>query len=508
MNQYDESDDLGEVGAPHGDVLAETFGALAGSATPPGAPSAPERNLPVLRRRVRRRRVVKSTGAAVGVAACMVAVVGGLSWAMPDLNREPLPAETVSTPSPSPTAASSTLPSTPPSASPSASATSSAAAIPYTTGWRPQAWRISPGVEDVMCGASIDDLVTGSGVLHLQRTGELRPDPERGGWSLPVRITVEPGTDIPWDVAYPALVWIQDGVVVDLGGDWSEYQGEVASALAEDEVWTGEARAGNASQCRPETIVPDDDNPIEQYENERPGGTFEVRAVSVYDFDNDGSFGLLVSDPVEVTVDSGVGAPFPEGGSGWTDPEVLPFDERWVAGFGISGSDVVCLAHESSFVDADPEYTLEITGAVTGPADGWSAQVRLVPSAGAATVAWGEPALLLIRPDGRLAGYGRLSQEDWSEPRIWPQLAAATAEGVAVADSSMPCRGWTTADHSEPQYNPVPAGLYTVLAVTEIDPASRSHEVDGDGKDIEARRLVFSDPVSVRVNADGSITER
>ncbi|MCF4119582.1 hypothetical protein L1785_01140 [Antribacter sp. KLBMP9083] len=505
MNQYDESDDLGEVGAPHGDILAETFGALVGSATPPDAPSAPERNLPVLRRRVRRRRVVKSTGTAVGVAACLVAVAGGLSWALPDLDREPLPAETVSTPSPSPTSA----PSTPTSASPSTSTSRSVASIPYRAGWRPEAWRITPGVENVACGASVDDLVSGSSVLHLERTGDLRPDTERGGWSLPVRIAVDPGTDIPWEVAYPTLVWIQDGVVVDVGGDWNEYEGEVASALAEDEVWTGEARAGNASQCRPETIV-DDDVPTERYGNERPGGTFEVRAVSVYDFDNDGSYGLLVSDPVEVTLESGSGAPFPEGGSGWTDPEVPPLEERWVAGYGISGSDVVCLAHQSSFVEADPDYTLEITGTVTGSSDEWSAPVRLVPSAGASTVPWGEPALLLIRPDGRLAGYGRLAEEDWSEPRIWPHLAAGTTEGLAVADSSMPCRGWTTVPEAfaEPPYDPVPAGSYTVRAVTEIDPESRSHEYDDSGKDIEARRLVFSDPVRVTVNEDGSITQR
>ncbi|GHH69276.1 RNA polymerase sigma factor [Promicromonospora soli] len=232
---------------------------------------------------VRRRRTAK-VGAVAGVSMVLAVVLAWGAFAVkPWIRSEPLPADDK---------------------------------VEYTPGYVPASWSTDDGV---YCGMPVEELeALDAGRFEVEITGGLAPRAHGipTFWEVPVTVT---GT-VPEDMAddergyfmtSPLIVWAHDGRVVDLGTGWREADAEISWALSEDGAWSGPATAGNSTTCREETLVAD--NPMgDEYDNERPGASYELRVVMSDGSASaaDGKADLLVSDPVTVELDSGV-APAP-----------------------------------------------------------------------------------------------------------------------------------------------------------------------------------------------------
>ncbi|WP_369370723.1 RNA polymerase sigma factor [Promicromonospora sp. Populi] len=236
---------------------------------------------------VRRRRAAK-VGAVAGVSMVLaIALVWGAFAVRPWIRSEPLPADD---------------------------------RIEYTPGYVPLGWPIDLGV---YCGMPVEDLeALDTGNFDIEISGDLVADSNglTSVWNLPVTISgeVPDGTFAgPVDyMAFPLIVWAYEGRIVDLPTWWAEAaNSEAPPALLEHGTWTGLASADNASSCRADTLVGPPNDPASHYDNERAGGQYELIAIvsdpSVTDNDHGDPYPFLVSDPVNVDLDSGV-APSPE----------------------------------------------------------------------------------------------------------------------------------------------------------------------------------------------------
>jgi RNA polymerase sigma factor (sigma-70 family) len=231
---------------------------------------------------VRRRRTAK-VGAVAGVSMVLaVALAWGAFAVKPWIRSEPLPADEK---------------------------------VEYTPGYVPASWSREAGV---YCGMPVEELVAlDPGTFDLEITGDLRPrlDGLAATWEIPVTVTGAVPDDMPdeermYFITSPLIVWAHEGRVVDLGVGWAEADTEVSRALSEDGAWSGPATALNSTACREDTLVADS---LGDYDNERQGGTYELRVV-ISDGSTaaraDGRDDLVVSEPITVKLDSGV-APEP-----------------------------------------------------------------------------------------------------------------------------------------------------------------------------------------------------
>lgn len=294
---------------------------LAAKMAASGAPEELVGGLGPMRSRVRLRRALKQGAIGAGTLAVAGILAVGVSQAVgwdrgepvvpggtPTVTTAPTPS---ATPSPTPTAS-------PEGATPSAGSTSIPTADPPTTvepwevtvqyedGYLPPWWAPSAGV---VCGMPVADLVSTATTLEMEVTGEMRPvDADADAWWLPVRITLAPGSDAPFVIGEPRLLWAQDGVLVDIGLGWREGNG-IPLELEDTGEWSGDAYGSGETACLPDRSDPDPILGGPSFRHDREDGRFLVYAVTTFDFDGDGDVGLLLSDPIEVTVADGVATP-------------------------------------------------------------------------------------------------------------------------------------------------------------------------------------------------------
>ena len=337
MSGHDDhgAEDLG-IGR---DVLRQTIDALVTGATPSDVPSAPEENLGLLRRRVRTWRVAKAGAMGLGTAAVVGALAFSAAQASTFTRSEPLPGrptiEATETgpvpseipttrPSPGPTASVSPSPSpsaTPdpmpsgaaavePSADPSASSVATNEPDPitatYVDGYVPQGWLDSFGIEglDAHCGMAVEDLLSApDGGFDLETTSSLSARQD-GGWRAGTRLTGDAAALSGY--LDPMLVWVQDGVVVDLpsntASNLSYYAPEEGAA---EGPWDLEALTQATNACAAEIEGSEEDFPP-VYTHLREGGMYDVYAVMPV-FGEDDDVWLPASEPVRVTLEDGSG---------------------------------------------------------------------------------------------------------------------------------------------------------------------------------------------------------
>jgi RNA polymerase sigma factor (sigma-70 family) len=249
----------------------------------PAMETALDERLDAVAGAVRRRRTAK-VGAVAGVSMVLAVVLAWGAFAVkPWIRSEPLPADDK---------------------------------VEYTPGYVPASWSDDAGV---YCGMPVEELeALDAGRFEVEITGGLAPRAHgiHTFWEVPVTVTGTVPDGMADDqrgyfMTSPLIVWAYGGRVVDLGTGWREADPEISWALSEDGAWSGPATAGNATTCREETLEADS-LLGEDYDNERPGASYELLVVMSDGSASaaDGKADLLVSDPVTVDLDSGV-APAP-----------------------------------------------------------------------------------------------------------------------------------------------------------------------------------------------------
>jgi hypothetical protein len=315
MNQHDDGrgQDHGWEDPAEADLLKQTLGAMAGGVDP-ASPTGPAAVMPVMSKRVRRRRTAKLGGLGGGALALTGALVlgaGQLAPAAPD-QSELLPGS----PSSSSTPASSPVKASTPD-------------FKLKDGYQP------PWLDwsDLTCGMPVADLETTTSGWSVAPAGDIYArttdlgDAPSTSWRMAAAI--EQGPEPSALSTSPVLVWSQDGKVVDLGPDvfaGPPGQPSPVPLISSDPAAYLEAHGGEASTCAPTKTGAD---PV--YEARLPEGDYDVRVVA---FPHDGShpdgsgeFATVVSEPVEVHIDA-AGAHSPTGTRGGEStiesPEPVP----------------------------------------------------------------------------------------------------------------------------------------------------------------------------------------
>lgn len=287
MNQHDDGagQDHGWVDPVETGLLKQTFGAMAGGVDP-ASPTGPAATMTAMSRRVRRRRTAKLGGlggGALALAGALVLGAGQLAPAAPD-QSELLPGSPSSTPTSSPVKAD-----TPD--------------FKVKDGYQP------PWLEwsDLTCGMPVADLkstasgwsVAPAGDIYA-RTTDLGDEPSTS-WRMAAAVEKGPGALS----SSLALVWSQDGRVVDLGPDvfGAPGQPDPVPLISSDPAAYLEAHGSAASSCAPTETGGDP-----AYEAGLPDGDYDVRVVA-FPHDGSGPDGLgeratVVSEPVAVHIDA------------------------------------------------------------------------------------------------------------------------------------------------------------------------------------------------------------
>ncbi|WP_036958963.1 hypothetical protein [Promicromonospora kroppenstedtii] len=311
MNQHDGRDqDHGWVDPAGTDFLAQTLGAMAGGVDP-ASPTGPAAVMPMMSKRVRRRRTAKVGGLGGGALALVGALVlgaGQLAPAAPD-QSELLPGTSSSTPTSSPVKAD-------------------APDFKVKDGYQP------PWLDwsDLTCGMPVADLETTAPGWSVAPAGDIYArttdlgDKPSTSWRMAAAIEEGPGPGALGSSL--ALVWSQDGKVVDFGPDVFADPGrpDPVPLISSDPAAYLEAHGAEASTCAPTRTGAD---PV--YEARLPEGDYDVRVVG---FPHDGSLpdgsgelATVVSEPVSVHIDA-AGAHSPVGTRGGEStiesPEPLP----------------------------------------------------------------------------------------------------------------------------------------------------------------------------------------
>lgn len=267
-----------------GEALGRELDALAGVGA---TASALDGTLDGVRSRVRRRRAAKHAG----LGATTLALVAGLAVGGAALIPEdPLVV------TPQPADPPSELPTESSAPELSAPVATPAAAI-VVDGFQPS-WLEGT---DLVCGMPIDDLGAGADGYDLEVTGELAREEADGDggpiWQAPTEIAVPADAASDLVLIGPTLIWVQSGLVVDVGTNMTESPQEAAAGAVH------EARAEDWTHT---TCAPDGSTDPVEFRTELPAGDYQVYAV--YDlFDPAGTSRLVLSDPLDVTIGSDAG---------------------------------------------------------------------------------------------------------------------------------------------------------------------------------------------------------
>lgn len=478
------------------DLLADTLRGMS-RAPRPGSPTGPEALLPTIHRRIRTRRAAKK--AALGTGSLMVATLVAVAVVSTPWDRpEPLPGVSpTAVPSPSVPSSTPTPSTTPtPSSSTAPSGNAMTDAI-FLDGLTPGYW--GGWSFDVTCGMPIDDLVAQSSTASIRMEVAGPAGLYDDAVELPVRITETAGLAGEYNSAFPQLVWVQDGRVVDVGFGWNEgagrwygpvdgrngdrdgnrdgnTDGPIIDTLGGGETVETVASAGFDTWCGDHVSV-GTDNPFYQPLTPRVGGTYEIRAVTWYRRSDIGPAELVLSDPVSVTVPDQVAvepAPFAPG----HDPEFLP----------LADAGIVCGSPVADLPASKPDLKLTITGdpflerpylrfpvELAGIEDGsgqWS-----VP-----TVVWLQDGVVVD------VGSGSSGEPNSAEPATLE--AGGRVETTATGSVVTTCAPTTYEDGFSNYRAYRPAGTYEVVAVMPL------HGAD-DGQ------FVVSEPVTVTIGEHG-----
>lgn len=268
MNQHDGRDqDHGWVDPEGTELLAQTFGAMAGGVDP-ASPTGPAAAMTAMTRRVRRRRGAKLGGLGGGALALAAVVALGATQLAPPDRSDALPAES----------------------SPS--------------------FRVRHGHEplwlekkvDLRCGMPVADLETTAPGWSVApagdiygRTTELEGRPSTS-WGMASTVQEGPEGELG---SSPALVWSQGGTVVDLGPNVFGPVGGGEPLIGSDPEGTVEALGSAATTCLPAGNGFDPD-----YKSPLPEGDYEVRVVAFPQIGQE-KWATVVSDPVAVRIDAG-----------------------------------------------------------------------------------------------------------------------------------------------------------------------------------------------------------
>ncbi|MCF4119578.1 hypothetical protein L1785_01120 [Antribacter sp. KLBMP9083] len=474
------------------DLLAETLRGMS-RAPRPGSPTGPEALLPMIHRRIRTRRAAKK--AALGTGSLMVATLVAVAvvstpWDRPD----PLPGVSpTAVPSPS---APSTTPTPSPTPTPSSSTAPSGNAMTdavFLDGLNPGEWGSN---FDVTCGMPIDDLVaqSSSAGIRMEVTGPAGQYDD--AVEVPVRITETAGRSGEYSSGYPLLVWVQDGRVVDLGFGWHEggawfygpdgdgrnglrdsdgdgnTDGPHITTLGAGEAVEVVASAGFETSCGDYTIV-GTGNAFEHALTPRVGGTYEVRAVTWFQRNDEPAAQLVLSDPLSVTVPDQAAdpAPFAPG----HNPEFLP----------LADAGIVCGSPAADLPSSKPDLELTITGDPFLERPFLRVPVELAGIEGGSGQ-WSDPTIVWLQ-DGVVVdvGSGSPAQPGSSEPAtLEPGDRVETTATGSVVTTCAP----TTIYPFYRTYRP--AGTYQMVAVLPLRGADEG-------------RFVVSEPVTVTIGEHG-----
>jgi hypothetical protein len=290
MNQHDDGagPDHGWSDPAEAGLLKQTFSAMA-DGVDPASPTGPAATMTVMSRRVRRRRTAKLGGlggGALALAGALVLGAGQLAPSAPD-QSELLPG------------------------SPSSSSTPTSSPVQADT---PE-FKVKDGYQppwldwsDLTCGMPVADLETTASGWSVAPAGDIYArtthlgDAPSTSWRMAA--SVETGQGV-LDSSL-ALVWSQDGSVVDLGPDvfGAAGQPDPVPLISSDPVAYLEAHGSGASSCAPSETGGD---PV--YEARLPEGDYDVRVVA-FPHDGSGQDGsgtlgaVVVSDPVAVHIDA------------------------------------------------------------------------------------------------------------------------------------------------------------------------------------------------------------
>jgi RNA polymerase sigma factor (sigma-70 family) len=374
---------------------------------------------------VRRRRTAK-VGAIGGASLVLVGLLGVAAlWGPGRILSDPVPPAT-----PSPTVSSQ----------------------PVGAGWTPTGWE-SLG-EQYHCGMEVTELVSSSDSVRVELTGDLRSSDglefaDGGalvdGLAAPIRITRTDAVGPALHGGYPALVFAQNGQVVDIGPGWFEggYTLPDAGASVDD---LAEARATTA--CGQWTM-PD---VREEYLDQRPAGTYDVYAVVQW------GDGLAVSEPVTMEVPA---LDVPE-----EEPLTVGIRDGYQPPW-LEGTNLVCGAYASgipgSWQAPWARSVLELRAEDRrdgAPQD--EATATFTETEGEPVDTTRTPFTTVWLSDGRVVGVGR---DVWSDP-VEPLRVDARGETSVVVRIEPDVTCLENPDAG------LPAGVYDVYAVTELDPGS------------------------------------
>ena len=280
MNQHDDGrgQDHGWEDPAEAGLLKQTLGAMAGGVDP-ASPTGPAAAMPVMSKRVRRRRTAKLGGLGGGTLALAGALVLGAGQLAPPEQAEVL---------------------LPGGSAPSQSAEASPSPRPdlqIRDGYQPE-WLAGT---DLTCGVPVADLEStaqgwsvATGRRHLRAAG--RPQQRRA------RDAARHGGDRQKGdgtlQGAPVLVWSQDGVVVGVGTEVF-----VASELRRSAArFRGGCHRG-PGRCGLDLHAQGGPVTARSSTTPLPEGDYDVRVVAL-PTDQSGGLAVAVSDPVQVRIDA------------------------------------------------------------------------------------------------------------------------------------------------------------------------------------------------------------
>jgi RNA polymerase sigma factor (sigma-70 family) len=320
------------------------------------------------------------------------------------------------------------------------------------TGWRDLGAQFHCGMDVTALTSSSDSVrVELAGGVEVVDGGELR---EGSHLEAPARITRTGSADLVLDGRTPQLVFARDGQVVDIGRGWNEggYMlpgpGESADVVAE---------ADPATACG--TWSTDGVTDSETYQEQRPGGTYDVYAVLAWtEFsgpsDSSGTWGLAVSEPVTMEVPA------------IDVPEEAPLAVDVRDGFQpswLEGTTLTCGAYASAVPGARQDLKQRTGLDLDLDATEKSVTMTFQETDGEQFDATRTPFTLVWLSAGRVVAVGT---DVWAEPeerlRVGPGGTASVVVPVGAPDRT--CL-------AEPDAG-LPEGSYDLYALAELDPGA------------------------------------
>ncbi|GAA1863086.1 hypothetical protein [Myceligenerans crystallogenes] len=167
-------------------------------------------------------------------------------------------------------------------------------------GWPADAW--PDGTHEPSCGMPVSELLANrSSAFTADLGGSITPEVVGSGVATPVDISGDFTGVYAWH--RPTMVWVQDGVVVDLGffvGDFGATASEASGG-----TWSGTAWWTGRSTCYDVEPSREGESPVDTYHHVRDDGVYEVYAATHLLYEDERPAEVIVSDPVTVTVEDG-----------------------------------------------------------------------------------------------------------------------------------------------------------------------------------------------------------